>query len=170
MFSCNNNNNNFMNNHNHNSCNSCPDVFNIMQTVRQNTEFRRILSTTDNMQVTAMCIKPNDCIGLEIHPNTDQFICIVCGCCQILSGNRKDCLNCQQMAREGCCCIIPANTWHNVVNVGSCPLKLFSIYAPPENNSCGCMDMPNMSMPNMSMPNMCNSNMMSNNDCGCGCN
>ncbi len=169
MFSCNNNNymnsrnnNSCNNNSNNNGCNDCPDVFNIMQVVKQNTDFRRILNTSDNMQVTAMCISPNDCIGLENHANTDQFICIVCGCCKLMSGNHRDCLTCQEILKEGCCCIIPANTWHNVVNIGSCPLKLFSIYAPPENhNSCGCMD---MGM-DMCMPNM----YTKNNDNGCGC-
>lgn len=109
-----------------------PVVFNIEKLTELNDNFRVALWTGDHLQLTLMSIKPGEDIGLEIHPNLDQFIRIEEGQGLVKMGNRRDELNFQEEARDGYAVIIPANTWHNIINTGNKPLKLYSIYAPPQ--------------------------------------
>lgn len=110
---------------------ACPLVANINAVTDANQYFRIALWTGKNLQLTLMCIPAGGDIGVEMHPNTDQFIRVESGC---------------GLAMTGCCCanldqcrridshdavIIPAGTWHNIVNTGNKPLKLYSVYAPP---------------------------------------
>ena len=71
-------------------------------------------------------------IGLEMHSNLDQFIRIEDGYCLIMMGKSKNFLNYQQKANSNYAVIVPAGTWHNIINIGNVPLKLYSIYAPPQ--------------------------------------
>ena len=79
-----------------------------------------------------MCIPVNECIGLEAHCNTDQFILIVEGEGIVKMGNEKNNLNFQRNVSSNSAFVVPAGKWHNLVNTGRTPIKLFSIYAPPE--------------------------------------
>lgn len=71
-------------------------------------------------------------IGLEMHSNLDQFICIEDGYALVMIGKSKAVLNYQQRVNSNHAVIIPAGTWHNIINIGKTPLKLYSIYAPPQ--------------------------------------
>jgi len=68
---------------------------------------------------------------LEIHPDTDQFLRIEQGSGIVMMGKRKEQLDFQQCISADDVIFVPTGTWHNVVNKGRCPLKLYSIYAPP---------------------------------------
>lgn len=109
-----------------------PFVINIEKATKQNNTFRTALWTGDNLQLTVMSINPGDDIGLEIHPNLDQFIRIEQGYGVVEMGNKKDMLNYRRRVGKDYAIIIPAGTWHNLTNIGNTPLKLYSIYAPPE--------------------------------------
>jgi len=84
------------------------------------------------LQVTLMSIEPGGDIGLEVHPNVDQFIRIEQGHGLVQMGERKDRLDFERRVSEDDAIMIPAGTWHNVTNTGRVPLKLYSVYAPPE--------------------------------------
>lgn len=109
-----------------------PYVVNIDQATKQNNNFRTALWTGTHLQVTLMSIKVGDDIGLEIHPNIDQFIRIEDGQGMVRMGKSKDNLDSQANVRDGFAIMIPAGTWHNVINTGNKPLKVYSIYAPPQ--------------------------------------
>ncbi|OZM56924.1 cupin [Lottiidibacillus patelloidae] len=108
-----------------------PYVVNIEQATVQNKTFRTALWTGKKFQVTLMSINPGDDIGLEMHPNVDQFIRIEEGQGLVMMGARKDKLDFQKNVSDDFAIIIPAGHWHNLINTGHTPLKLYSIYAPP---------------------------------------
>lgn len=112
-------------------CGPMPVVINIDKQTKQNTNYRKALWTGEYLQVTLMCIPPGGDIGLEFHPDTDQFIRIEQGCALVKMGCEKHCLNQRQTANPDSAVIIPAGTWHNIINIGHCPLRVYSIYAPP---------------------------------------
>ncbi len=109
-----------------------PYVVNIREATLQNNNFRTALWTGTNLQLTLMSINPGEDIGLEIHPDTDQFFRIEQGQGIVMMGNRKDRLDFEKRVRNNYAIIIPAGTWHNIINTGRVPLKLYSIYAPPK--------------------------------------
>jgi mannose-6-phosphate isomerase-like protein (cupin superfamily) len=78
-----------------------------------------------------MCIPACGDIGLEIHPDTDQFIRVEQGNAVVVMGKSKEQLSFQCPLCTGEGVFIPAGTWHNVANTGRLPLKVSSIYAPP---------------------------------------
>lgn len=109
-----------------------PFVVNINEASKQNNNFRTALWTGRHLQVTLMSINVGDDIGLEIHPNVDQFIRIEDGQGLVKMGRSKDRLDFQANAYDDFAIMIPAGTWHNVINTGNKPLKVYSIYAPPQ--------------------------------------
>ena len=109
-----------------------PFITDICQAARDNPNYRTTLWTGKHLQLTLMCIPAGGEIGLEAHPNTDQFLRVESGSCLVMMGPQKNALQCRRRVQSGCAIFVPAGTWHNVVNTGRCPLKLSSIYAPPE--------------------------------------
>ena len=109
-----------------------PFVVDIDEAVKQNKNFRLALWTGKHLQITLMSINVGDDIGLEIHPNLDQFIRIVEGQALVKMGDSKDKLDFQANVYEDYVFVIPAGKWHNIINTGYKPLKLYSIYAPPQ--------------------------------------
>ncbi|MPM70274.1 hypothetical protein SDC9_117229 [bioreactor metagenome] len=109
-----------------------PFVVNIEQATRQNNTFRSALWTGKYLQLTLMSINVGEDVGLENHPHLDQFIRIEQGQGLVKMGSSKDNLNFQTRVADGSAFFVPAGTWHNLINTGSRPLKLYSIYAPPE--------------------------------------
>lgn len=79
-----------------------------------------------------MSINVGDDIGLEMHPDLDQFIRIEQGQGIVRMGNTMDNLSFQTRVYDDYVIFIPAGTWHNLINTGNLPIKLYSIYAPPE--------------------------------------
>lgn len=109
----------------------CPFVTNIEEAAKQNDFFRIALWTGKHLQLTLMSINVGEDIGLEMHSDLDQFIRIEQGRGIVRMGNSMDNLNFQTRVYDGYVIFIPAGTWHNLINTGPVPIKLYSIYAPP---------------------------------------
>ncbi|MBL9161960.1 MAG: cupin domain-containing protein [Planctomycetaceae bacterium] len=89
-----------------------------------NDEFRRVLYTAKNCQLVVMSLEPAAEIGMEVH-KLDQFF-------RVEKGSGEAILDGVSTAiREGFAIVVPAGTNHNIVNTGSTPLKLYTLYAPP---------------------------------------
>lgn len=108
-----------------------PFVININEASEQNNNYRTVLWTGDHLQVALMSLNPGEDIGLEIHPDVDQFLRIEQGQGIVQMGKSKDNLSFQRNVYEDSAIMVPARTWHNLTNIGNTPLKLYSIYAPP---------------------------------------
>ena len=108
-----------------------PFVMNINEVTKQNNNFRTALWTGNHLQVTLMSINVGESIGLEMHPDVDQFIRIEQGYGVVQMGNNKNNLNFERKVYDDFAIIIPAGKWHNLTNIGNVPIKLYSIYAPP---------------------------------------
>lgn len=107
-----------------------PSVINIDEATKQNSTYRTALWTGDYLQVTLMSLNPGEDIGLEMHPDVDQFLRIEQGQGMTEMGNTKSNLNFVRNVQDDSTIMIPAGTWHNLTNTGNIPLKLYSIYAP----------------------------------------
>jgi mannose-6-phosphate isomerase-like protein (cupin superfamily) len=112
-------------------CGANPYAINISNAAVCNNNFRTTIWTGTHLQTTLMCIEPGGDIGLECHSDTDQFIRIECGRGMACMGPKEDVLNFQRPICTGCAVFVPAGTFHNIINTGKGPLKLYSIYAPP---------------------------------------
>ena len=110
---------------------SKPFVIDINKATLYNDTFRTALWTGKHLQLTLMSIPVGGDIGLEVHPNVDQFLRIEDGQWLVQMGDSKDNLYFRQPAYDESAIFIPAGTWHNLTNTGNKPLKLYSIYAPP---------------------------------------
>jgi mannose-6-phosphate isomerase-like protein (cupin superfamily) len=100
-------------------------ITNIEKETLENTDYRRVLYTASNSQLVLMSIEPGDEIGEETH-ELDQFIRLEQGRATVtLDGVIHE-------VAEDWAVVIPAGTLHNVVNTGDVPVKLYSIYSPPE--------------------------------------
>ena len=109
-----------------------PFAVNINKAAKQNDTFRTALWTGEHLQVTLMSLNVGEDIGFEIHPNLDQFIRIEEGQGLVLMGDQPDNINFKAKVNDDFAFIVPAGTWHNLMNTGLKPLKLYSIYAPPQ--------------------------------------
>lgn len=100
---------------------------NLEQNTIENENFRKVLYTTKKSQLVLMCLQPGEEIGLETHPDHDQFIRIDQGKAQaVLNGE-------EHKLEDGFAVVIPAGTEHNIINTSdSKPLKLYTLYTPPE--------------------------------------
>ncbi|HSP23437.1 MAG TPA: cupin domain-containing protein [Planococcus sp. (in: firmicutes)] len=108
-----------------------PYVLNVEDATKQNSNFRTTIWTGENMQVTLMSVEPGDDIGLEKHEG-DQFLRIEDGKGFVQMGDSEDNLTFEENAEDDYAIMIPAGKYHNVTNTGDEPLKIYSIYAPPE--------------------------------------
>ena len=108
-----------------------PFAADITRAAQQNMNFRTAYWTGCHLQMTLMCIPIGGEVGLENHPDTDQFIRVEAGQGCVMIGACKDKLNQMQQLNENDAVFVPAGTWHYIRNTGKCPLKLSSIYAPP---------------------------------------
>ncbi len=109
-----------------------PFVINIERATLKNDYYRIALWTGEYLQLTLMSINAGDDIGLEVHPDHDQFIRIERGRGIVMMGDREDQLDYRAAVYDDYAIFIPAGKWHNLINTGRRPLKLYSIYAPPE--------------------------------------
>ena len=96
----------------------------------KNKNYRTALWTGTHLQVTVMSIKQNEDVGKEIHENLDQMLYVVSGRAAVFMGKSEDDLSVKAYADGGDAIFIPAGTYHNVINAGLFPLKMFSVYAP----------------------------------------
>jgi len=101
---------------------------NIEKKTLENNFFRKVLFTGNHEQLVVMCLTPKEEIGNEVHPKTDQFFRIEQGEAEFVLNNGKD----KHIAKEGYVVIVPAGTWHNIINTSKTKkLKLYTIYSPP---------------------------------------
>ena len=96
-----------------------------------NKNFRTALWTGEDMQLTVMSIPPRTDIGREIHENFEQMLYITEGTGLLRMGDEDGGLRYTRRLTVGDSVIVPRFTLHNIINIGSIPLKLFSVYAPP---------------------------------------
>lgn len=90
----------------------------------RNDDFRRVLYTAGHCQLVAMALKPQEDIGAEVH-TLDQFFRVEAGTGEaVLDGVTT-------AVRAGFAIIVPAGAKHNIINTGTVPLKLYTLYAPP---------------------------------------
>ncbi|MGZ8218109.1 cupin domain-containing protein [Methylomagnum sp.] len=90
----------------------------------KNDEFRRVLYTAKHCQLVVMALKPNEEIGAEVH-KLDQFFRVEEGTGEaVLDGVRT-------AIRAGFAVVVPAGTNHNIINTGSVPLNIYTLYSPP---------------------------------------
>jgi len=92
----------------------------------QNSYFRQVLFTGQHAQLVLMSLKPGEDIGLETHPNVDQFF-------RFESGQGKVVINGEENpVEDGDAVIVPVGAEHNVINTSAeKELKLYTIYSPP---------------------------------------
>jgi len=105
---------------------------NINNISQKNNYFRKVLFTSKNMQLVVMSLLPDENIPLEIHKDHDQFIKIEKGHGVAIIGNKN---KKKVLLQKGDCIIIPKNTYHEIKNIGSIKLKLYTIYTPPEHDA-----------------------------------
>jgi len=100
-------------------------VNNIESETINNENFRKVLYTGKYSQLVVMSLKPNEEIGMEVHPDTDQFFRIDAGEAKIvIDGN-------EYIAQDGFAVVVPAGSQHNVMNTSATEsLKLYTLYCP----------------------------------------
>jgi mannose-6-phosphate isomerase-like protein (cupin superfamily) len=93
----------------------------------ENNYFRQVLFTGQYCQLVVMCLQGGEEIGNEVHPHTDQFFRIEEGGARFVFNGAEE-----RQAHAGEAVVVPAGTYHNVINLsGTKPLKLSTVYAPP---------------------------------------
>lgn len=108
-----------------------PIAFNMEEVTLQNENYRTTLWTGEHFQLTLMSIPAGGGdIGMEVHPHVDQFLRLEAGMGRVEMGPAEDQITFSQVVKADDAIIIPANTWHNVTNIGEEPMKLYSIYSP----------------------------------------
>jgi mannose-6-phosphate isomerase-like protein (cupin superfamily) len=92
----------------------------------ENRDFRRVLYTGSQMQLVLMALRPGEEIGAEVHEDRDQFFRIEMGNGEVSIDGRVT------KIKSDMAIIVPAGARHNIKNTGAEPLKLYTLYAPPE--------------------------------------
>lgn len=105
----------------------------IREETLKNKFYRRVISTTPYSQVVLMSLNPGEEIDLELHEFVTQFIRVEQGNGVVIINNRRFSLE------DDTAIVIPSNSWHYVKNEGSMPMKLYTIYSPP-NHPAGTID------------------------------
>jgi mannose-6-phosphate isomerase-like protein (cupin superfamily) len=99
-------------------------VTNIEKNSKENENFRKVLYTARYSQLVLMSLKPGEEIGEEVH-GLDQFL-------RVEEGTGKTILDgVEHKIEDGSAIVVPAGTRHNVINTGSGPMKLYTVYSPP---------------------------------------
>ncbi len=109
-----------------------PWVVDIEDLTEKNEQFRAAKWTGQHLQLTVMAIKPKGEIGLEKHDSGDQFIRVEEGNARVVMGKTKDVMTFDEKVSGDWAILIPAGFWHNIINVGDKPLKVYVLYGPPE--------------------------------------
>jgi mannose-6-phosphate isomerase-like protein (cupin superfamily) len=100
-------------------------VDNIEKKTETNTNFRQVLFTGKYCQLVVMNLKPGEEIGMEVHPNVDQFFRFEEGEGKVIISGEE------HLVSDGSGVIVPAGSQHNVINTSATePLKLYTIYSP----------------------------------------
>jgi mannose-6-phosphate isomerase-like protein (cupin superfamily) len=102
------------------------NVIDLDRLTRENDDFRREAATAEHSQVVLMTIPPGEEIGEEVHEGIDQLLVFVDGDAEAIVGGETS------RVGAGEAVLVPAGTRHNFVNRGDTPLRLFTVYSPPE--------------------------------------
>lgn len=98
----------------------------VLSLAQANDDFRRVLFTTDRSQLVLMSLQPGEEIGEEVHEGIDQVLAFVAGEGEaVIEGARS-------RVGTGSVVIVPGGTRHNFINTGATPLRLITVYTPPE--------------------------------------
>ena len=101
-------------------------VDDIEEATEQNDDFRRVLYTGAHLQLVLMTLQPGEEIGEETHDDRDQFFCFESGEGEVMiDGTTHE-------VEDDFAVIVPAGARHNVINTGEEPLRLYTLYGPPE--------------------------------------
>lgn len=98
---------------------------NVSKIARGNSHFRQVLNTTSHTQVVLMSLEANTEIGSEVHPDNDQVIYCVDGVGKVYLNGGADDFVADDLV------VIKAGLKHNIVNTGSTPMKIITMYSPP---------------------------------------
>lgn len=100
-------------------------VLNIEKDTLENENFRKVLYTAKHSQLVLMSLAPNEEIGMEIHPDNDQFFRFEKGEGKVIIDENE------YRVSDGFAVIVPAGAQHNVINTSATDsLKLYTIYSP----------------------------------------
>ncbi len=91
-----------------------------------NSDFRRVIYTSKNLQLVLMSLKPGEDIGEEVHKDRDQFFRIEKGKGEVLIDGKRSKIKGDDAV------LVPAGARHNIINTGEKPLRLYTLYGPPE--------------------------------------
>src|SRR5690242_16310306 len=101
-------------------------VDDIEHRTEDNSDFRRVLYTGEHLQLVVMSLQPGEDIGEEVHEDRDQFFRVEQGEGEVSIDGRRT------KIEDDMAIVVPAGARHNVRNTGDGPLKLYTIYGPPE--------------------------------------
>lgn len=101
-------------------------IADIEKLTEENSDFRRVLYTGENLQLVLMTILPGDEIGEEVHIDRDQFFRIESGEGEVLIDGKRS------KFKSDDAIVVPAKAKHNLINTGTKPLRLYTLYGPPE--------------------------------------
>ncbi len=104
--------------------NKTPFHANIEELTIENTNFRKVLYTAEHSQLVLMSLLPGEDIGMETHHKVDQFF-------RFEKGEGKSIIDgVEYGVEDGSVIIVPAGSEHNIINTGTEPLKLYTLYSP----------------------------------------
>lgn len=108
------------------------NIINVRNETLCNQNFRKEIWTGAGLQITVMSIPVGGEIGLEMHDDLDQFIKVESGLADVYMGESKQCVQQIGKINPNSAVVVPSGTWHNIINACGCPLKVYSVYAPPK--------------------------------------
>ena len=109
-----------------------PTLLNLRSEVATNQNFRKEIWTGEYLQVTVMTIPVGGEIGLEMHDDLEQLLKVESGCANVYMGDTRRNVKFVGKVKADHVIVIPSGTWHNIINACVCPLKVYSVYAPPK--------------------------------------
>jgi mannose-6-phosphate isomerase-like protein (cupin superfamily) len=101
-------------------------VGDIEDQAESNSDFRRVVYTGKNLQLVLMSLKPGEDIGEEVHTDRDQFFRIEKGKGEVLIDGKRS------KIKDDDAVLVPAGARHNIINTGDKPMRLYTLYGPPE--------------------------------------
>lgn len=108
---------------------------NLEKDTLENPNWREVLVTSHNLQVVAMNTPPGESLGWEVHNDNDQFFRVESGECELSTTPTCNGVATQPVQKikltDGMSALVPKGTCHNVLNTGTTPLRMYTIYGPP---------------------------------------
>jgi mannose-6-phosphate isomerase-like protein (cupin superfamily) len=107
-------------------------VGDVDRAAKENRYFRQVVFTGADLQLVVMTLQPGEDIGLEVHDRVEQLIRVESGRATVTLGPTEHEVTEAHDVAAGWAVVVPAGTWHNVVNEGAGELALSTVYAPPQ--------------------------------------